>query len=86
MDCLREVPAEGPLAAGERDYEAQSCVRVGEAANLVIGKARGFSCVDDVDFANVRRGLETFQVFETGLPTFIPVSLDIVRKLGMLEQ
>jgi|HubBroStandDraft_2_1064218.scaffolds.fasta_scaffold549184_1 hypothetical protein len=27
-----------------------------------------------------------FQVFETGLPTFIPVSLDIVRKLGMLEQ
>lgn len=26
-----------------------------------------------------------FQVFETGLSTFIPVSLDIVRRLGMLE-
>jgi hypothetical protein len=26
-----------------------------------------------------------FQVLETGLATFIPVSLDIARKLGMLE-
>ncbi len=48
------------LAAGQRDDEAKRRVRVGEAADLVVGEADGFSRGDDVCFTTVLLTLALF--------------------------